>query len=164
MCNQWRKDSFNQWCVIFCMWFLRSMRLTTIIILSGGRENQWAKLIVPPGHPGGSDFSLIGDCGWRCAWIARHFLARVEQSSGPFAPWLMIFLVHPVTWTGHPRFPRLKDNQVVPMCVIRFLLEGGVVVRAWRAMWVSVAFLVYIIRCVWLRGPCWYIACKWISV
>ncbi len=48
--------------------------------------------------------------------IARHFLAGAEQSSGPFAPLLMFFfLVHPVTWTGRPRFPRQKDNQVGPL-------------------------------------------------
>ncbi len=116
-----------------------------------------------PGHPGGSDFSLIGDCGWprvprdslslsgqgraeqwpvcpligdffsapghmsgtsqvsqterQSSWpgIARHFPASAEQSSGLFATWSVRFLVRQVTWARHPRFPRLKDNQVGPL-------------------------------------------------
>ncbi len=46
------------------------------------------------------------------AWIAGHFLSWADQNSGPFAPWLMIFLVCPVMWKEHPRFPRPKDNHV----------------------------------------------------
>ncbi len=78
-----------------------------------------AKLIVPPALAPGAQADhtspwmvIAGDAG--CPGIAHHFLAGAEQSSGPFAPWLTIFLVCLVTWTGHPRFPRLKDNQVDP--------------------------------------------------
>ncbi len=49
-----------------------------------------------PGHPGVSNFSLIGDSGCPgCPGIARHFLAGADQSSGTFAPWLMICFIVP---------------------------------------------------------------------
>ncbi len=50
-----------------------------------------------------------------CPGIARHFLARAEQSSVLFAPWLMIFLVRPVTWMGHPRFPMTERQSCWPI-------------------------------------------------
>ncbi len=78
--------------------------------------SQRVKLIVPPARAQGGQkdqtspwLVIAGDPG--CPGIAHHFLARTEQSkvadtSGQLAPLIdVLFLVRPVTWTGHPRFP-----------------------------------------------------------
>ncbi len=106
--------------------FIIEMACTSILIMWPHKlcaamcNSPWAKLIVPPALAPGTQADqtspwlvIAGDPG--CPGIARHFQAGAEQSCGLFAPSLMIFLVRPVTWTGHPRFPQLKDNQVGPM-------------------------------------------------
>ncbi len=106
------------------LWSSTKGSLTIIYTTTWGEIDCTTRSI--PGRPGGSDFSLIGD--WGCPRIARHFLARAEQSGGPFAAWLMFFLVCPVTWMGHPRFPRLNNNQVGPWTWLPTIARSG-----WKA-------------------------------
>ncbi len=84
----------------------------------------WAKLIIPLALAPDTQedqtspwLVIAGDPG--CPGIARHFLAGAEL--WPVCPLIDDFLVHPVMWTGHPRFPRLKDNQVGPLTSFQFL-------------------------------------------
>ncbi len=123
----------------------------------------WAKLIVSPALAPGAQADqtspwlvIAGDPG--CPGIAQHFLAGAEQSSGPFALWLTIFLVRPVTWTGHLRFPRLKDNQVDTMSLCESVpvwrweklqphsceegCNGNVdLMSFWFAVWFGISFM-----------------------
>ncbi len=66
------------------------------VTLSRHWVSLWAKLIVPPTLAPGAKADhtspwlvIVGDPG--CPGIACQFLAGAEQSSSPFAPWLMIF-------------------------------------------------------------------------
>ncbi len=65
----------------------------------------WAKFIVKPALAQGAKENqtspwlvIAGDPG--CHGIAHHFLAGAEQSSGPFAPWLMFFFSVPSHLNG----------------------------------------------------------------
>ncbi len=92
-----------------------------------------------PRRPGGSDFSLIGDAGDPgCPGIAHHFVARAEQSSGPFAPWLMIFFSVPGHVNGTSQVSPTERQSSWPielemflLIMLRFLLALDVIFCMW---------------------------------
>ncbi len=89
-------------------WADQTLQSMWIILLKGEITRS------SPGHPGGSDFSLIGDCGW--PRVPVTFLPGQSRTVARLPLDWRFILVRPVTWTGHSRFPRLKDNQVDPKC------------------------------------------------
>ncbi len=90
------------WHVVSChvMSYYVTHTAAPLLVCGPAPSIPWAKLIVPPvlAPCAQEDLTspwlvIVGDPG--CPGIACHFLAEAEQSSGPFAPWLMIFFSAP---------------------------------------------------------------------
>ncbi len=116
---------------------------TTNILVSKGEIDCTTRS--NPGHPGGSDFSLIGDCGSpRAPWDSPSLSSQGRAEQWPVCPLVddWFFLVRPVMWTGYPRFPRLKDNQV------------GAKLNLCLQIWVWQLFHVLIVKLRHLLGTC----------